>query len=235
MAYETVFKRYEIKYILSTDQFEKMIGFISDRTYPDKYGETTIRNLYYDTPTYLLIRRSIEKPEYKEKLRIRSYKTATDESTVFAELKKKYKRVVYKRRVDISLKEATDWFSGRISKDRTQIQREIDYALRLYKELRPTVFLSYDRQAFYSKEDDGFRITFDKNILARTADLTLAGEVYGQRILDEDKVLMELKCSGAIPLWMARYLSDNQIFKTSFSKYGTAYQKLIFNKENTNA
>ena len=76
MAFQTVFKRYELKYMLTLAQKEKIVAQMAPYMKLDKYGRTTIRNIYYDTDTYLLIRRSIEKPAYKEKLRIRSYRQA---------------------------------------------------------------------------------------------------------------------------------------------------------------
>ena len=201
--------------------------------HPDEYGKTTIRNLYYDTDTYLLIRRSIEKTNYKEKLRIRSYSRASADSTVFAELKKKYNDVVYKRRLSLPNQEAMEWLSGEKSLAKhTQISNEIDYFLRFYGTLHPTVFLSYDREAYYSNDDTDFRVTFDDNILCRQTDLSLESEAYGTPILPENKVLMELKCSGGIPIWMTDILSREKLYKTSFSKYGTAYRTLIFPQTN---
>jgi len=201
--------------------------------HPDEYGKTTIRNLYYDTDTYLLIRRSIEKTNYKEKLRIRSYSRASADSTVFAELKKKYNDVVYKRRLSLPNQEAMEWLSGEKSLAKhTQISNEIDYFLRFYGTLHPTVFLSYDREAYYSNDDTDFRVTFDDNILCRQTDLSLESEAYGTPILPENKVLMELKCSGGIPIWMTDILSREKLYKTSFSKYGMAYRTLIFPQTN---
>jgi len=197
----------------------------------DHYGRTTIRNIYFDTENYRLIRRSIEKPVYKEKLRIRSYSKATPDSTVFVELKKKYQSVVYKRRVSLPEAEAMQWVLGQhhCNKD-TQICREIDYVLGYYERLRPAVFLSYEREAFYSKETSDFRVTFDENILCRQDDFSLESEVYGTPLLSEGMALMEIKCSGGIPMWMANILSREHIYKTSFSKYGTAYQTIIYPK-----
>ena len=200
----------------------------------DKYGRTTIRNLYYDTDTYLLIRRSIEKPTYKEKLRIRSYDQATDDSSVFVELKKKYKHVVYKRRVSLPNQEAVAWLSGDIHTEKqTQIMNEIDYFMKFYGSLHPAVFLSYEREAYYSKDGTDFRVTFDDNILCRQEELSLKSDVYGTSILPEGVVLMEIKCNGGIPLWMTEILSKEKIYKTSFSKYGTAYRTLIFPQTHT--
>ncbi len=229
MAIQTVFKRYEIKYMITLEQKAKVLEAMKSHMKLDKYGRTTIRNIYYDTDTYLLIRRSIEKPAYKEKLRIRSYGRAEPNSTVFVELKKKYKHVVYKRRISLPEEEAMEWISGeRHCHKHTQIANEIDYFLDYYKTLHPVVFLSYEREAFYAKDGSDFRVTFDDNILCRQEDLSLESEVYGTPILPDGKVLMEIKCSGGIPLWMTQVLSKQKIYKTSFSKYGTAYQTQIF-------
>ena len=208
-----------------------LLKLLQNHMQPDIYGKTTIRNIYFDTDTYRLIRHSIEKPTYKEKLRIRSYDRAEPDSTVFVELKKKYKHVVYKRRVSLPEEEAMKWI---IQENHchmaTQISEEIDYFIDYYKTLHPAVFLSYEREAFYAKDGSDFRVTFDDTILCRQDALSLEAEVYGIPLLPEGMVLMEIKCSGGIPLWMTHVLSEEHIFKTSFSKYGTAYQQMIFPK-----
>lgn len=229
MLYKTVFKRYELKYLLTTGQKEIILKAMRPYMSLDSYGITTIRNVYFDTDNYRLIRRSIEKPSYKEKIRIRSYATATDESDVFVELKKKFNSVVYKRRVPIKEAEAMKWlYTGKYPGNSTQISDEIDYFINFYGKLRPTVFLSYEREAYYTNEESDFRITFDENILCRKTELSLKSLPGGTRILEEGKVMMEIKCSGGIPLWLTEVLSKEKIFKTSFSKYGTAYQTIIF-------
>lgn len=231
MSYQTVFKRYELKYLLTKTQKEIVLKAMEPYMALDSYGRTTIRNLYFDTENYRLIRHSIDKPAYKEKLRIRSYKQATPNSTVFVELKKKYKHVVYKRRVSATEKEALSWICDgcRCSK-RSQITEEIDYFLDYYKTLRPTVFLSYEREAYYSKDGSDLRITFDEHILCRENNLSLEAEIGGIPILDSDYILMEIKCIGGIPLWMTNILSREKLYKTSYSKYGTAYKEIIFPK-----
>lgn len=229
MSVQTVFKRYELKYMLTLEQKEKVLQVMEPYMALDKYGRTTIRNIYFDTDNYLLIRRSIEKPTYKEKLRIRSYSQAQPDSTVFVELKKKYKHVVYKRRISLPEIEAMNWINGESHcHKRTQISEEVDYFLDYYENLGPAVFLSYEREAFYSKDESDFRVTFDDNILCRQDDLSLESEVYGTSILPEGMVLMEIKCSGGIPMWMIHVLSEEHIYKTSFSKYGTAYKTIIY-------
>ena len=234
MAFQTVFKRYEIKYMLSLEEKEKVLTAMQDYMELDKYGRSSIRNIYFDTDNYRLIRHSIDKPEYKEKLRIRSYGKASSDSTVFVELKKKYDHVVYKRRIATTHDTAFNWISGKEPSPKdTQISREIDYFLQYYQTLRPAAFLSYEREAFYEKSGGSFRVTFDDNILFRTEELTLISDAYGTSLLDNEHVLMELKCSGGIPLWLTKVLSKEKIYKTSFSKYGTGYSQIIFPQINT--
>lgn len=229
MTYQAVFKRYELKYLLTLEQKARILSAMEPYMALDQYGRTTIRNIYFDTDNYRLIRHSIEKPAYKEKLRIRSYRKAKPSSTVYVELKKKYDSVVYKRRMSLSEDEAMDWVTGKMHcKEETQISNEIDYFLSYYETLHPVLFLSYEREAYFCKDGGDFRVTFDDNILCRQEDLSLESDVWGTPILEEGKVLMEIKCSGGIPLWMAHVLSWEHIYKTSFSKYGTAYQTIIF-------
>lgn len=234
MSFQSVFKRYELKYMLTSAQKEKVLSAMSPYMKLDKYGRTTIRNLYYDTDDYLLIRRSIEKPVYKEKLRIRSYSKVSGDSKVFVELKKKYNHIVYKRRVALLNDEAMKWLAGEKNiAENNQITNEINYFFEFYNSLHPSVFLSYEREAYYSVDGSDFRVTFDDRILCRQNDLTLASDIYGTQILPDDKVLMEIKCSGGIPLWMTEVLSEEKIYKTSFSKYGTAYKTLVFPQTHT--
>ncbi len=229
MSYQTVFQRYELKYLLTLEQKEIILKTIEPYMALDRYGKTTVRNIYFDTDTYLLVRRSIEKPIYKEKLRIRSYAQASSDSTVFAELKRKYDGIVYKRRIDLPERDAVKWISGKRKCPRhTQISNEIDYFLSRYGTLYPSAFISYDREAYACRDGGDFRVTFDERVLCRTEDMTLTSEVYGTPVLDDKAVLMEIKCSGGIPMPLSQTLSRERIYKTSFSKYGSAYEKIIY-------
>lgn len=243
MGYQAVFKRYEIKYMITAEQKEKILRAMAPYMEPDKFGRSTIRNIYYDTDDYILARHSIAKPDFKEKLRVRSYSKADAGSTVFVELKRKFDHVVYKRRIGLPEADAMKWMAGAVTdrirteteSESPQVASEIGYFLSTYDGLRPALFLSYDREAYRMKAGAGaadggadFRVTFDENILCRDTDMSLESEVYGDRILEEGKVLMELKCSGGIPMWMTEVLSAEQIYKTSFSKYGMAYQNILF-------
>ncbi len=231
MNEQMVFKRYEMKYLLTGRQKEKVLAAMKPYMEPDAYGRSTIRNVYYDTDTYRLARRSLEQPVYKEKLRVRSYSAAGPGDKVFVELKKKYESVVYKRRIHIPERAAMDYLAGRRAAPETgQITEELDYFLQFYRTLAPRVFLSYEREAYCTKEPGEFRVTFDENILWRETDLSLGKGIYGTPILKRGQTLMEIKTPGSIPLWMVKVLSEEEIRKTSFSKYGNAYTE-IYNRE----
>ena len=226
MAYQTIFKRYELKYLLTKEQKEKVVQAIRSYMALDQYGRTTIRNIYFDTENYRLVRRSLEAPAYKEKLRIRSYCRAVPDSTVFVELKKKYRSVVYKRRISLPQDQALACVAGQAPWPESQIGKELSYTTAFYQGLAPAVFLSYERDAFHGREDSSFRVTFDRDIQYRRQELTLSSDPWGISLLPPGQILMELKAIGSIPLWMVRTLSECGIFQTSFSKYGTAYQDI---------
>lgn len=227
MENQMVFERYEIKYLITRRQKDRVLRTMEPYMQADRYGRSTIRNVYFDTDTYRLIRASIEKPVYKEKLRVRSYGRVEAAEDVFVELKKKYRSVVYKRRVCMKDREAEQYLcSGGALPFHSQITEEIDYFRQYYGCLKPKVFLAYDREAFCGKDVADLRVTFDENILWRDTALSLRQEVYGVPLLPEGYVLMEIKTGGGIPLWMAHCLSREGIYKTSFSKYGNAYRQM---------
>lgn len=228
MAYQAVFKRYEMKYLLTLEQKARVLTAMAPYMALDKYGRTVIRNVYLDTPDFRLIRRSLEKPLYKEKIRIRSYRQASPESQVFVELKKKYKGVVYKRRLSMEEGRAVRWVEGEFRKTDSQIAREIDWFLSCYPGLAPRVFLSYEREAYFCRQGGDLRITFDDNILAREDRLSLEEPPGGRALLEPGTVLMEVKTAGGLPLWLTAVLTEERIFKTSFSKYGKAYSEMIY-------
>lgn len=231
MGYQNIFKRYEMKYLVTNEQRETITALLRKYMSGDEWGRSTICNLYFDTPDYLLIRRSIEKPVYKEKLRVRSYGKANEDSTVFIELKKKFKKVVYKRRIPMKNCEAMEYLlNGRKNGD-SQILRETDYFLSYYDSLAPRVYISYEREAFYGRNDRDLRLTFDSNILWRQDRLSLCESTDGTPLLPDGYSLMEIKTGTAVPLWLTKILTDKKIYKTSFSKYGLAY-KQIFNNRN---
>ena len=224
MKIQTVFERTEKKYILTLSQRREFLRRIAQYIKPDEYGESTVCSLYFDTDDYRLIRCSMEKPVYKEKLRLRSYSTPKSGSNVFLELKKKYNGVVYKRRKTMEFTQAMNYINKGVKPDDSQIMRELDWAMTYYRSLAPRMFIAYDRTAFYSKTDHELRITFDRNVRFRTDNLDLSKGHYGERILDANLCIMEIKALSAMPLWLTETLADMGIFPGTFSKYGKAYQ-----------
>ncbi len=223
MGTPTTFQRKEVKYLLTYEQRARLQEGMALYMSPDSFGKSTIMNIYYDTDNKQLIRHSMEKPVYKEKLRVRSYGTATPEATVFVELKKKYKGIVYKRRVAMVQKAAKLWLEqAALPPEDTQIIREIDYFTHTHP-LQPAVLLSYQREAFFGKEDSAFRMTFDDAILWRDYDICLCKGAYGRKLLPEGMALLEVKAGMGMPLWLTRFFSENNIYKISYSKYGNAY------------
>lgn len=236
MAIE-VFNRYEKKYLMKAQQYHELERRIQSYMIPDAYNREQafyqICNIYYDTTDDRLIRASIEKPVYKEKLRLRSYGRPEPDSTVFVEIKKKYNGIVNKRRTAMRLYEAYDYLNKNIHPKASeevcvnqQVLREIDYFRQVHR-LVPKVYLAYERRAYFARDGGDFRVTFDRNITSRRDDLTLESGSYGDELLPPDVYLMEIKINRAVPLWFTKILSELNIYPVSFSKYGTEYKKYI--------
>ena len=222
---QTVFSRYEKKYLMPEHVYRALRAALESLMQVDQYGLHTICNIYYDTPDDLLIRRSLEHPVYKEKLRLRSYGIPGPDSPVFLEIKKKNDNIVNKRRVQMTLEEAYRYVEqGRRPEPDCQILREIDFFLARYPLCR-RLYLAYDRIALFGREDPDFRVTFDANIRSRRTQMGLEDGDHGVLLLPEGTRLMESKIMGATPLWFSRILSRLNIYPTSFSKYGCVYRK----------
>ncbi|MBQ5335054.1 MAG: polyphosphate polymerase domain-containing protein [Oscillospiraceae bacterium] len=238
MAIST-FQRREVKFLMSLEQYEALLPIVHAHMEPDRFcvdgKEYGIYNLYYDTPTDLLIRRSIVKPFFKEKLRLRSYYSPADpEQSVFLEIKRKINGIVTKRRVSMTVTDAETYILTRVKPyyERfidQQVIREIDVFLNSYDSVAPKHYIGYQRSAFFGKDDPEFRLTFDRDITERRYDLSITKGNYGGKIIRDDQRLMEIKVPGSIPLWMSQALSEIGIRRTSFSKYGRAYKKFIQN------
>ena len=227
---QLTFERVEKKYLLTPAQLDALAPLLHRYMQIDQYGRHTICNVYYDTPDYRLIRTSLQKPVYKEKLRLRSYNVPGPEDPVFVELKKKYKGVVYKRRVALPAAQAEAWLAGAApAPDQGQISREIDWFLKT-NPVSPRVLIACDRRAYVAKEDPELRITFDSSIRWRETELSLTAGDRGQELLADGQVLMEIKLPEAAPLWLAHVLSRLEIFPRGFSKYGQCYQKELAEK-----
>lgn len=236
MAIST-FQRREVKFLLNQDQYLGLLPVVHEYMNPDKFcidgKEYGIYNLYYDTPDNFLIRQSIEKPYYKEKLRLRSYYSpAQADDHVFLEVKKKIGGIVTKRRVSMTLSEAEAYIQTRVKPyyERfidQQVMKELDVFLNFYDSIAPRQYISYQREAFFGKEDREFRLTFDRKITARRDDLSLGRESYGEQLILPDQRLMEIKVPGSIPMWLSNAMSELGIRRISFSKYGIAYKNHV--------
>lgn len=225
------FERYEKKYLITPDQQARILSAARPYMKEDEYGRYSICNVYYDTDDFSLIRASLEKPVYKEKLRVRSYGVPADDDRVFVEIKKKCGGVVYKRRVVMMAMDAPGYLSGDAAlSPGGQISREIDY-FQSFHRTAPQVFIGYDRTAMAGIENEALRVTFDTNIRWRDSMLDLRSGDGGMLILPQDTVLMEIKIPGAMPLWLTRLLSSMSVFPTSFSKYGECYRNNILNRK----
>lgn len=221
-----IFKRVEKKYMISENKLSEMLERMKDIFREDEYGLSNISNIYYDTPNNDLIIRSIDKPAYKEKLRLRVYgNEVNDDTKAFIEIKKKYDGVVYKRRIQQPLGEAVKYLNKRQDlKDNSQIKKEIDYFLDFYNVI-PKMMIAYDRVAYVGIQDSSLRMTVDRNIRYRTRDLNLKEGSRGKEILPKGYVLIELKVPGAYPLEISRILDELEIYPVSYSKYGRAYME----------
>lgn len=224
-----VFRRRELKFLVTADQRAQLERVFAEKMVPDKFPHSSIRNIYYDTPDFRLIRRSLEKPVYKEKLRLRCY---GESQQVFLEVKKKYKGIVYKRRIALTEPQAEAFMERRGTIPDTQIGREMVYFRDFYRDLKPQMYLSYERDAWVSRQDPGLRITMDQQIQFRRSDLQLSQAPSGQQILQPQWSLMEVKAENAIPIWLMELLAALKISKISFSKYGRAYEMALLHKMN---
>lgn len=223
MAYANTFMRREVKYLLSETEYAAVRSAIAPYMTEDKYGKHTICSLYCDSGNSDLIRRSLDKPVYKEKLRLRTYGVPTDDSAAFLEIKKKFKGVVYKRRIQMSYKELFDYVSKGIRPEKSsQVLEEID-AMISRCGLAEKMVICYDRRAFFGNDDLEFRITFDGNIRSRSDMLDLRMGDGGKLVEGQPFRVMEIKSAGAVPLWLCKTLSELKIYPGSFSKYGSAY------------
>ena len=228
---QTVFERYEKKFLLGPLQYAELSKALQTYMKADQYGLHTICSIYYDTEDYQCIRHSLDKPVYKEKLRLRSYGVPTADSTVFLELKKKLDGITYKRRMPMTLAEARRYLElGIPPENQGQTFGEIDWFVQR-NQPQAKVLLSYDRVALFGREDPRFRITFDAGIRFRSRQLELSKGDYGAPLISPEQRLMEIKTWTAIPCWLTSLLSELGAYPTSFSKYGTVYRNYLLHEE----
>lgn len=236
MAINT-FERYELKFQVPKEKKILLEAIIRQHMDEDKFcingQKYLIRNIYYDTSDNILIHFSTTKPvKHKEKLRARKYGSIGDgKDKVFLEIKKKTKGIVSKRRVKLTEQELNDFIDHKIIPKRdnyfdNQVLKEMLYFITIY-DVKPAVYISYERLAFFDRIDPTFRITFDDCVMSRREDFTFDSTKECRSLLQEDMYLMEVKIVNGMPFWFARALSELKIYSSSFSKYGTEYRLTV--------
>ena len=226
-----IFERYEKKYRLNSIEYEKFMSIIRDRLVPDKHGRNTLCSLYLDTPDFLLIRNSVNAIAYKEKLRMRSYGIPNEDKQIFFEIKKKYKKVVFKRRVSMTMAEVFEYIESGIPPFDSQIMREIDYLMKFYRQPKPKVCILCEREAYFASDDENIRLTFDQNLRYRIGFPNEDNIEEGTPLINNDEYILEIKTPGAMPMWLVHALSECKIYPTKFSKYAHAYYDINNKKE----
>lgn len=219
-----VFRRVEKKYLLNRKQKDAFLSDVKKYIEADAFYKSDICNIYFDNINNDLIASSLEKPPFKAKLRLRSYKVPSMDDYVFLEIKNKFKGIVGKRRIKLKLKDFYDYLENG-SMEKSQIMREIDYYFKYYN-LQPFIFVAYDRVSYRGKDDENLRITIDSNLRSRRDDLRIELGSEGEKYFEDETFIMEIKVLDAMPLWLTSILSKNKIYTTSFSKVGNIYRKV---------
>lgn len=238
-----VFNRNELKYIVKSNVQKDLVAALKPYMCMDEFGDEegfySISNIYYDTHDYYFYQQNINRDVFRQKLRLRAYGKASLEDTVFLEIKKKYKGVVYKRRTLMKLKDAYRFLEPSVKLEdlknfdnsNPQILREI-YFLKTFYKLEPKMVLSYDRQAFQGINDPEVRVTFDRSLRSRNYDLRIEHGSYGANFVDNGMMLMEVKVGASVPLWLVRILNEFSCRRQRFSKYSACVEAEIFNRQN---
>lgn len=218
--YDNTFRRVEQKYIINKEKKDKLLNSIANYIEEDEYFKSEISNIYFDNDNHELLVESLEKPDFKIKVRLRSYNQS---DIVFLEIKDKVNGIVGKRRIKLTLDEFYDYINNNKVKD-NQIMKELDYYFKLFC-LKPSIFVAYDRLSYREKNNKNLRITIDANLRSRYNDLKLENGSYGNNYFDNDMYIMEIKVLDSMPLWLVKSLSDLKIYPISFSKVGSIYIK----------
>lgn len=229
---EMTFNRVEKKYILNKTQYESLKAYLDESILHDNeslsfHENYTISNIYYDTADNILIKKSVSKPKFKQKLRLRAYGNVSDDSVIFLELKKKLNGYVNKRRTLISIKDVDNLITKQeLPKpeeyQNEQVLKEIQYFAKHYK-LHPSLYLYYEREVYSTEDKKGLRLTIDKNITTRRYLVDLTKGNAGKHLLEDDQYVLEIKTNQNVPYWLNQILNKYKIYSTSFSKYGTEF------------
>ncbi|WP_142826013.1 polyphosphate polymerase domain-containing protein [Planococcus soli] len=234
MAIE-IFCRKEQKYLISKEQYNRLIEEMGNRMRSDKNGDNgkyTVTSLYFENEAKQIYFETKNKLQYRQKLRLRVYGDTDLAGTAFFEVKQKHKDVVNKRRAVIPLAEAYRYLKegskgglDHFHVSNRQVLKEIDYFINYYG-LQPEMIVSYDRHALHGVDDEDLRITFDFNLRCRNQDLHLEHGTYGDPFIDLNLVVLEVKVDHSVPLWLVRILQSLDCEQRSASKFCTSTELL---------
>lgn len=223
-----IFNRVEKKYLLDMPTKKKVLNVLEKNMREDEYFKSEIFNIYFDTDNFDLIVKSIENPDFKQKFRARGY---SGFDKVFLEIKTKDKvnntKVSHKRRILLTHRRYKKFVKGEKTAEELvggQIAREVDYLVS-YFNLKPQILVYYDRKSYTG--ENGLRVTFDEHLSYRDKNLDFKRTVRDKHYFDDKRnIIMEVKASSAMPLWLVRLLSENKIYPERFSKVGKIYEKI---------
>ncbi|MBQ6396095.1 polyphosphate polymerase domain-containing protein [Candidatus Saccharibacteria bacterium] len=245
-------ERTEEKYLISKSTKTNLLKLISKHLEKDQSIKEQVLRLYFDTKHSDLALRSMERPEFREKIRVRAYNVPKRSSPVFFEVKSKVdlglKKLGNKRRLVLPLKdfyaflnkgENLELLAARASENdpqQLQVARELTYLFSYYQ-LEPKVIVSADRTAYTEKNNINFRLTFDERLRFRETDLRLEKGSAGEKFFSgpnksEENIVMEVKTMNSMPLWFVSALSELKIYSVRFSKYGKIYQLITERNKN---
>ena len=232
------FSRYEFKFPVKYDDMDRMLDdlapYVGQDEHTDENGYYTISSIYLDNDTWQCFYETINRDKYRQKVRLRVYGSVDNNSICFFELKAKFKGLVGKRRVKMRLGDAMTFIKecnaghdpdiNTFECSNRQILKELKHII-LTKSLKPTVVVSYERLALFSKDDPDLRITFDVNIRTRDTELDLTKGTGGDYVTSEDTAILEVKTSKNIPYWLVGILKKYNYKDQTFSKYCSHFSK----------
>lgn len=223
--------RYEIKFVLSFREMDKIRHSISKLLEPDSNNEENgyrVLSLYYDSPDLVWFWDKVEGERIRTKMRLRIYPKNGLENVQsgYVELKLKTGHLVHKKRIHLEIEQAIGLCRGNQAdtvRDSDKLFCEEIEALVSTLSLRPTAITSYRRIAYTSGEThQRLRVTFDSLCKGRVNDLGILSNASSFSFLPEDMGIMELKTGSSIPVWLLEMLQSNRVRINRMSKYCTA-------------
>jgi len=225
--------RYEFKYLITEDQADYIREVVRTFADADAYGDNgvyDVTSLYYDTWDWRLALQTVEGIRNRYKMRIRTY-GFTDDMPVFVEIKGRVGTSICKSRALIprehwsllSLNQPPPPEGFTALKESHQSDYDSFRNLMDVLDLRPRLWVSYQREAYGSRYGDGARLTFDRHLKVQAPDLDRPDVPvdceYQMVNLDGPQTILELKFNNAFPSWMRTIVNQCELRRTACSKY----------------